>query len=90
MEGELSNKDTEDLEARYKAITEKISNNQQLLEEQLSSAATRFKKCESQLIKKAQKYNINQQEYDHVVYDTFIENQLEEELERKKGDSRTN
>lgn len=84
VEGELSNKDTEDLEARYKAITEKISNDQQLLEDQLRSAATRFKKCESQLIKKAQKYNINQQEYEHIVYDTFIENQLEEELEHKK------
>lgn len=84
--GEISNKDTEDLEARYKAITEGASSNQQLLEDNLKNAKFRYSKSEKQLISKADKYALNEIEYQSVIYDEFIEQRIEEELKQKNTD----
>ncbi|MEG0108684.1 MAG: hypothetical protein RR705_07515, partial [Lachnospiraceae bacterium] len=76
----LMNKDTEDLEARYRAITEQISNDMKQLEDELQKAKRYYNKYEDQLIKKVDKYGLSQPEYDQVSYDSFVENQLEKTL----------
>jgi len=87
QEGETSTRDTEDLEARYKAVTEQMSGSIQSLEEQLKGARKRYGKSEKQLIDKANKYGIGQQEYDSITYDEFQEDSLEADLRKRKKET---
>lgn len=79
---EISNKDIEDLEARYKAITDNISVEQQTIEENLKKAKKIFNECEVDLLKKAAKYNLEEEEYT-ILYDEFQESKVEDELKQK-------
>lgn len=79
QEGKIITRDLEDLEARYEAIISNISGDQRLLEQNLKDAKKRYQKCEKQLIDKADKYGLQQKDYEKVAYDTFKEEQYEKE-----------
>ncbi|MBZ9607727.1 hypothetical protein G9F73_007845 [Clostridium estertheticum] len=85
-QGEILQKDIEDLEARYDSLTREISTDIQLLEESLRDANERFKVKEEDLIAKGKEYSINEIEYREVTYDRFKEEEIKGELKNLKGD----
>ncbi|MFD3156900.1 hypothetical protein ACFIJ5_08580 [Haloimpatiens sp. FM7330] len=78
-EGNIIQKDIEDLEARYISLSKKISSDIDLLEENLKDANERLKIKEEDLIFKGEEYELNENEYRDVNYDRF----MEEEIRRK-------
>ncbi|MCB2288283.1 hypothetical protein LGK97_00700 [Clostridium sp. CS001] len=79
-QGEILQKDIEDLEARYDSLTKEISTDIQLLEDSLRDANERFKAKEEDLIAKGKEYSINESEYREVTYDRFKEEEIKEDL----------
>lgn len=78
QESEILNKDIEDIEARYEALTKGISESQLQLEERLIKEKERFEAKQNQLLKKEAEYNLSEIDYKDIVVDDF------EELETKK------
>lgn len=83
-EGELLSKDTEDLEARYEAITKNISESQSQLEEELQKARERFLKAQERLLTKATQVGLEEQDYIHVVVDDYLEKECITEQKDKE------
>ena len=77
--GERLNKDIEDIEARFEALTKKISDDQLLLEENLKRAKDRFEKKQTQLLDKEALYNLAEQDYKEVKADSFVEREIRKE-----------
>ena len=78
QESEILNKDIEDIEARFEALTKEISENQLQLEERLNKEKERFETKQNQLLKKEAEYNLSELDYRDMIVDDF------EELETKK------
>ena len=79
QEGERLNKDIEDIEARFEALTKQISDNQIQLEERLKRAKERFEGKQNQLLKKEREYILSEVNYKDVVVDEFIEQEIKKE-----------
>lgn len=78
QESEILNKDIEDIEARFEALTKEISDSQLQLEERLNKEKERFEVKQNQLLKKEAEYNLSEIDYRDMIVDDF------EELETKK------
>ncbi len=83
-QGEILQKDIEDLEARYDSLTKEISTDIQLLEESLRDANERFRVKEDDLIAKGKEYSLNEIEYRKVSYDRFKEEEIKGDLKTLK------
>ncbi|MGH4050163.1 MAG: hypothetical protein ACREVX_02235 [Clostridium sp.] len=79
-QGEILQKDVEDLEARYDSLTKEISTDIKLLEESLQGANERFIVKERDLIAKGKEYCLNEIEYREVTYDRFKEEEIKASL----------
>ena len=79
-EDTLLNKDIEDIEARFEALTKKISEDQQELEKKLEREQDRFEKKQNQLLAKESQYNLTEQDYKEVKPDDFREQETRKEL----------
>ncbi|OLS03308.1 coiled-coil domain-containing protein [Tissierella creatinophila] len=71
-ETELIQKDIEDMEARYKALTNEITSELKDIEEDLNKARNRFKAQEKDVIDTSKRLNIKEDEYIRKAYDSFI------------------
>ena len=78
-EGERLNKDLEDIEARFEALTKRISDDQKHLEERLNQAKERFESKQNQLLSKAAEYGLEERDYKDVTLDEFIEKETKKE-----------
>jgi len=79
QEGERLNKDIEDIEARFEALTKQISDNQIQLEERLNRAKERFEGKQNQLLKKESEYILSEIDYKDLVVDEFVEQEIKKE-----------
>jgi hypothetical protein len=77
--GERLGKDIEDIEARFEALTKKISEDQLQLEENLKRAKDRFEKKQTQLLDKEALYGLAELDYKEVKVDGFIEREIRKE-----------
>ncbi|MGF7145628.1 hypothetical protein HNQ56_004071 [Anaerotaenia torta] len=77
--GEWIHKDLEDLEARFEALTRKISEDQLQLEESLGRAKDRFDKKQQQLLDKEALYGLSEPDYKDVKMDAFTEREVRRE-----------
>jgi hypothetical protein len=71
--GELMQKDIEDIEARFEALTKKISEDQIHLEENLKRVKERYDKKLKQLLDKEAIYHLSEPDYKEVKADSYIE-----------------
>ena len=69
--GELIQRDIEDLEARFEALTAEINSEVKDIEENLNRARSRFKVQEDDLINTSKRFLIKEEEYRGVSYDSF-------------------
>lgn len=80
-ENELIQKDIEDIEARYDALSSEISGELKEIEGDLKKAADRFKKKEKDLIEEAKRLNIREEEFINEIYSnsflSYIENKIQ-------------
>ncbi|MBZ9687249.1 hypothetical protein G9F72_013025 [Clostridium estertheticum] len=84
-QGEILQKDIEDLEARYDSLTKEISTDIQLLEDSLKDANERFRLKEEDLIAKGSEYCLNEIQYREATYDRFKEEEIKGQLKNLKG-----
>lgn len=82
LEGEEIHKDIEDLEARYKAITEKLGNDLVDLESRLERERGLFKRHQDDLIKKQNEAQLEETEFVDVLHNEAKADELKRE-ERK-------
>ncbi|BCJ93291.1 hypothetical protein acsn021_08600 [Anaerocolumna cellulosilytica] len=78
--GEKRNESVEELEIRYEAITKKLSQEQQTLEQQLDKARSKHKEREEELKYKENYYKLNPSDYKGVTYDRRQEEAIEKEM----------
>jgi len=83
-QGEILQKDIEDLEARYDSLTKEISTDIKLLEDSLQGANERFKAKEDDLLSKEKEYGLSEIEYREVTYDRFKEEEIKGSLKTLK------
>ena len=79
QEGKRLNKDIEDIEARFEALSKQISDNQIQLEDRLKRAKERFEGKQNQLLKKEAEYILSEVDYKDVVVDEFVEQEIKKE-----------
>lgn len=87
--GVIVKKDIEDLEARYDSLTKEISSTRIELEQNLKIHSERQKRDEEKLIQAQEKYELVDNDYKNVIYDSNKINIIEEnikELEKIKED----
>lgn len=75
--GTIIEKDSEDLEARFDAITKDISSNLAELETLLKKANDRLTKAQNRLLQMSAKYNLAETEFNQVIPDDYIVHTLE-------------
>ena len=85
-EQETDDRDIEDVEARYKAISSEIKTELRDIEEALNKARKSFDYYERELTNFSNKYNLSEEEYINESYDDFIFDNLEEEILSKEKD----
>ncbi|MDI6617108.1 MAG: hypothetical protein QME45_00340 [Clostridiales bacterium] len=68
-EGEIVDRDIEDIEARYISLTQKIGLKVKQLEDVLSEFRRNFKDYEDELIKKSDEYGFQESQYSIISYD---------------------
>ncbi len=79
-EGELVDKDIEDIEARFESLNKTITEDEKNLEERLATANRRFKEKQDELEGKETEYGIEERQFREEVYDSFKERQLRQEI----------
>lgn len=83
-ERQLIQRDIEDIEARYKAITSEINSELKDIEDALKKARTRFIAQEDDLIKTSKRLKIEEEEYINELYDSFVLETIERAIEEKQ------
>jgi hypothetical protein len=83
--GEKLNQSVEELEIRYEAITKKLSQEQQSLEQQLDKARSKHKEREEELQYKESHYKLKPSDYKDVTYDRNREEVIEKEMFEIEG-----
>lgn len=83
-EGELIQKDLEDMEARFKALTTEINSELKDIEEDLNKARDRFKTQEEDLIDTSRRLDIEEDRYKDLDYDSFTLEIISKDIEEKK------
>lgn len=78
-EAPLVDKDIEDIEARFKALTNEISSEISEIEDALEKSRYHFKEYEEDLTETASKFKLKQEEYIDVIYDGFVVKNLEQD-----------
>lgn len=79
---ELIQKDIEDVEARYEALTREITGELKDVEQDLSNARRRFDGQEKDLIETYSRLKIKEEEFRNEVYNAFILNSIENDISR--------
>ena len=79
QEGQRLNKDIEDMEARFEALTKRISDDQKQLEERLNQAKKRFEDKQKQLLSKEAEYGLEEKDYKDLTVDEFKEKETKKE-----------
>jgi len=79
-EGELVEKDIEDIEARFESLNKTITEDEKNLEERLATANRRFREKQDELAGKETEYGLEEQQFREEVYDSFKERQLKQEI----------
>lgn len=82
--GSIIEKDSEDLEARFDAITKDISSNLAELETLLKKANDRLTKAQNRLLRMTAKYNLVETEFNQVIPDDYIVHTLEHSQGQKE------
>lgn len=77
--GEKIQKDIEDIEARYEAITTQVSSDLKELERSLKRERDNFRKRQDALLKKQDSSHLEEPEFRDVIPDEFRESELERE-----------
>lgn len=77
---ELIQKDIEDVEARYEALTKEITSELKDVEDALSNAYSRFKSQETDLIDTSRRLKIKEEEFKNEIYDSFILESIENDI----------
>lgn len=88
-EGEFINKDKEDIEARYAAITSILGAEVKELEDYLTNTRNNFNKIEKELLEKTNEYKLHEADYKNVSYDSVKEKSFKTEknkLEKQKNE----
>lgn len=85
-ERELIDKDMEDVEARYLALTKEITGELKDVEESLAKASHTFDNLEKELIYTSNRLKINEEEYINGKYDTFIVESIEHDIAHLEND----
>lgn len=92
-DGELVDKDIEDIEARFDGLTDKIGLEVRELENVLSEFRRSFEKYEKELIEKSKEYGIEEYRYSQIYYDEVklkaIKSKMRElqrDLKQKNGE----
>lgn len=83
---QLIQKDIEDIEARYQAITNEITSELIDIEDALKKARTRFEAQEDDLLKTSKRLEIDEEEYINQVYDIFVLETIEKDIEEKQAE----
>ncbi|SFR87992.1 coiled-coil domain-containing protein [Anaeromicropila populeti] len=86
--GTLLEKDIEDIEAKYIAISQNFGREQLRLEEEVTSADKRFQEAEKELLKVSSKNNVEESEYKELRYDSYLMEEIDrviDKLEDKKS-----
>jgi hypothetical protein len=83
-EGNLVEKDIEDIEARYESLTNTITEDERSLGNRLSQASNRFRNKEKELTGKQNEYSLEEKHFRDEQYDSFKERQLKEEIKSKE------
>lgn len=86
LEGQEDNRDLEDLEARYEAITKDIGSSQKQLEEMLGKEYIRLKDAQEVLLNQQTRYQLNESAFREEVADLVLENETNRVLERSIAD----
>lgn len=81
---EVIQRDIEDIEARYKALTNEITSELRDIEEDLKNARGRFKVQEEDLIRTSKTLKVLEDEYIKVVFDNFTLEIIIQDMDRKK------
>lgn len=90
---ELIQRDIEDVEARYEALTKEISGESKDVEESFSRAFSKFTDLEKYLIETYTRLKIEEKEFKDETYDSFILDSIENDISnleveiRKLGDN---
>ncbi|WP_312813258.1 hypothetical protein [Sedimentibacter sp.] len=77
---ELVQKDIEDIEARYEALTKEITGELKDVEESLARAFKKYNDLEEYLIETYSRLKIKEEEFNEVTYDSFTLNSIENDL----------
>jgi chromosome segregation ATPase len=77
---ELIQKDIEDVEASYEALTKEITSELKDVEDSLSNAYSRFKSQETDLIETSRRLKIKEEEFKNERYDSFIIESIENDI----------
>ena len=85
QEGQRLNKDIEDIEARFEALTKQISDDQKHLEERLNQAKERFENKQKQLLSKEAEHGLEEKDYKDITVDEFIEKETKKERAFQKN-----
>ncbi len=79
---DLIDKDIEDIEARFIALSSVIAAELKEVEEALANAYSKFQIQEKDLIGTSMRLNVSEEEYKDEVYDSFILDSMERDLAR--------
>lgn len=72
-------KDMDDLLSRYEALTQKVSESQKMIEEQLQNAKERFQRIEEDLLHYSKQCDLVTDDYQLVQYDKYVADELQSE-----------
>lgn len=88
-EGELLEKNIDEIEARYEAITKELTVDQQIIEEYLERLRRKFAEKQDDLNYKADRYHLEEEDYNNEVYDRFLDEELERKIIQKEKEVET-
>ncbi|WP_143317720.1 hypothetical protein [Clostridium sp. HBUAS56017] len=80
--GNIINSDLEDLYSEYEVITKEISESMPELEEEFEKENEKFRKVEKELSDKISLYNIEENDFKDVIYDSNKESKLINDIEK--------
>ncbi|MBD7912483.1 hypothetical protein [Clostridium cibarium] len=80
--GNIINSDLEDLYSEYEVITKEISESMPELEEEFEKENEKFRKVEKELSDKISLYNIEENNFKDVIYDSNKESKLINDIEK--------
>lgn len=87
-EGEIINKDFEDLLAEYDALNKELLGSEKELKEEIASRTLTFNEVENELNVKADKYKLLESDYDNEIYNLQKELEVKDLLSKEEDNNK--